>query len=48
MVRRERQRQRDVAACLLQERGVEVTALVHDALMIHAPIDKLDAQIEIF
>jgi DNA polymerase-1 len=37
-----------LACCMATERGVEVTALVHDALMIHAPIDKLDAQIEIF
>jgi DNA polymerase I len=36
-----------LACCLATERGVEVTALVHDALMIHAPIDRLDADIAI-
>jgi DNA polymerase-1 len=36
-----------LACCLAVERGVEVTALVHDALMIHAPIDRLDAEIAI-
>jgi hypothetical protein len=36
-----------LACCLATERSVEVTALVHDALMIHAPMDRLDADIEI-
>jgi DNA polymerase I len=35
-----------LACCLATERGVEVTALVHDALMIHVPLDKLDEHIE--
>jgi DNA polymerase-1 len=34
-----------LAACLATERGVEVVALVHDALMIHAPLNRLDADI---
>jgi len=36
-----------LACCLATERGVQVTALVHDALMIHAPIDRLDMDITI-
>jgi hypothetical protein len=36
-----------LAACFATERGVEVTALVHDALMIYAPIDRLNADIAI-
>lgn len=35
-----------LACCLATERGIEVTALVHDALMIHVPFDKLDEHIE--
>jgi hypothetical protein len=36
-----------LAACSATEGGVEVTALVHDALMIHSPLDRLDADIGI-
>jgi DNA polymerase-1 len=36
-----------LACCLVTERGVEVTALVHDALMIHAPMERLAADIAI-
>jgi len=36
-----------LACCFAVERGVEVTALVHDALMIYAPVDKLDEHIAI-
>ncbi|WP_197689249.1 DNA polymerase [Bradyrhizobium erythrophlei] len=36
-----------LACCLAAERGVQVTALVHDALMIYARIDTLDEQVEI-
>jgi len=35
-----------VAICLTVERGVEVVAPIHDALMIMAPLDRLDADIE--
>jgi DNA polymerase I-like protein with 3'-5' exonuclease and polymerase domains len=34
-----------LACCLATERGVEVTALVHDALMIYAPFERLDTNI---
>ena len=34
-----------LACCYAVERGVQVTALVHDALMIHAPLDRLDEHI---
>ena len=35
-----------IAACLATERGIEVGAPVHDALMICAPLDRLDHDIE--
>ena len=35
-----------LAACLATERGIEVVAPVHDALMICAPLDRLDHDIE--
>jgi DNA polymerase I len=35
-----------VAICLAVERGIEVVAPVHDAMMIMAPLDRLDADIE--
>ena len=35
-----------LACCLATERGIEVVAPVHDALMICAPLDRLDADIE--
>jgi DNA polymerase-1 len=34
-----------VAACLATERGIEVCAPVHDAFLIAAPLDRLDADI---
>lgn len=34
-----------IAACLATERGIEVVAPVHDALMICAPLDRLDYDI---
>jgi hypothetical protein len=34
-----------IAACLGTERGVEVCAPVHDAFLICAPLDRLDADI---
>ena len=34
-----------LACCLATERGVEVCALVHDAVLICAPLDRLDADI---
>jgi DNA polymerase-1 len=34
-----------IAACLATERGVEVCAPVHDAFMICAPLDRLDADV---
>jgi DNA polymerase-1 len=34
-----------IACCLATERGVEVVAPVHDAVMICAPLDRLDADI---
>jgi hypothetical protein len=34
-----------IAACLATERGVEVCAPVHDAFLICAPLDRLDADI---
>jgi hypothetical protein len=36
-----------IAACLATERGVEVCAPVHDAFLIAAPLDRLDADIAI-
>jgi DNA polymerase family A len=35
-----------IACCLATERGVEVCAPVHDAVLICAPLDRLDADIE--
>jgi hypothetical protein len=34
-----------LACCLATERGIEVVAPVHDAVMICAPLDRLDADI---
>jgi hypothetical protein len=34
-----------IACCLATERGVEVSAPVHDAILISAPLDRLDADI---
>jgi DNA polymerase-1 len=34
-----------VACCLAWERGIEVCAPVHDAVLICAPLDRLDADI---
>jgi hypothetical protein len=34
-----------IACCLATERGVEVCAPVHDAVLINAPLDRLDADI---
>jgi len=34
-----------IAACLATERGIEVCAPVHDAFLIAAPLDRLDADI---
>ena len=34
-----------IAACLATERGIEVCAPVHDAFLICAPLDRLDADI---
>ena len=41
------QRRRDVApgACLATERGIEVCAPVHDAFLICAPIDRIEADV---
>jgi DNA polymerase-1 len=36
-----------IACCLVTERGVEVCAPVHDAVLICAPLDRLDADIAI-
>jgi hypothetical protein len=36
-----------LACCLLTEQGVRVCAPVHDALLIEAPLDGLDAQVEL-
>ena len=35
-----------LAACFATEQGIEVCALVHDAVLICAPLDRLDADIE--
>jgi DNA polymerase family A len=35
-----------IAACLATERGVEICAPVHDAFLICAPLDRLDADVE--
>jgi DNA polymerase family A len=34
-----------LAACLATERGIEVCAPVHDAFLIHAPIDRIESDI---
>jgi DNA polymerase-1 len=34
-----------LACCLATERGIEVCALIHDAILICAPLDRLDADI---
>ena len=34
-----------LACCLATERGIEVCATVHDAVLICAPLDRLDADI---
>jgi DNA polymerase-1 len=34
-----------IAACLATERGIEVCAPVHDAFLICAPLERLDADI---
>jgi hypothetical protein len=36
-----------LACCLATERGVEVCAPVHDAVLIYAPIDRIDASVTI-
>jgi hypothetical protein len=35
-----------LAACFATEQGVEVCALIHDAVLIAAPLDQLDHDIE--
>jgi DNA polymerase I len=34
-----------IACCLTTERGIEVCAPIHDAVLICAPLDRLDADI---
>jgi hypothetical protein len=34
-----------IAACLATERGIEVCAPIHDAFLICAPLERLDADI---
>jgi hypothetical protein len=34
-----------LAACLATERGIEVCAPIHDAFLIHAPLDRLEADV---
>src|SRR5215210_1007625 len=34
-----------LACCLATERGIEVCAPVHDAVLINAPLDQLDADV---
>src|SRR5262249_24723022 len=36
-----------LAVCLITERGVRVCALVHDAVLIEAPIDEIDHAVEV-
>jgi DNA polymerase-1 len=36
-----------LACCLATERGIEVCAPVHDAVLIFAPLDRLDSDVEI-
>ena len=35
-----------LACCLATERGIEVCAPVHDAVLICAPLDRLDAEVK--
>ena len=35
-----------LAACFATEQGIEVCALIHDAVLICAPLDRLDADVE--
>jgi DNA polymerase-1 len=35
-----------LACCLATEAGIEVCAPVHDAVLICAPVDQLDAEVE--
>ena len=35
-----------LAACFATEQGIEVCALIHDAVLICAPLDQLDHDIE--
>jgi DNA polymerase I len=35
-----------LACCLATERGIEVCAPIHDAVLICAPLDRLDADVE--
>jgi hypothetical protein len=35
-----------LAACFATEQGIEVCALIHDAVLIAAPLDRLDRDIE--
>ncbi len=35
-----------LACCLGTERGIEICAPVHDAVLISAPLDQLDTQVE--
>ena len=35
-----------LAACFATEQGIEVCALIHDAVLICAPLDRLDQDIE--
>ena len=35
-----------LAACFATEQGIEVCALIHDAVLIAAPLDQLDRDIE--
>ena len=32
-----------VATCLASDRGLEIVAVVHDAIMMHCPIERVDA-----
>jgi DNA polymerase I len=36
-----------LAACLATERGIEVCAPVHDAFLICAPVDRIDADVAV-
>ena len=35
-----------LAACFATEQGIEVCALIHDAVLIAAPLDRLAAEVE--